>query len=725
MGIVRLSLTALATLLVVPAAVSQELPDWAAKIRSDHPRLFFNADTWPAVKARALGEESKWYEALKARVDKLHTEIGDVETPEPRELGPQAAWAAFVYLVTEDDKYLDLARRALETSLRFYEQCYEQRKAVNWYSTSRVHATLAWDWLYNALPEEERRSYMDRLVTVLHKVYTAKPAIYRESLSRYSTGFYGVTNCKWFVGCTALGTGIQEQLTEEWLVWGYDENHRMLQHRKDACGDDGGSASPTLGYAFGAYPWAEQNFFYTWLSATGENIAPQWPHSAWLANYVLWNWIATEGSPLEFGYGDTPHTTNVLHSSSLYTHMANVRHLFGGVAPEAAALARHVQDLPPNQNYTMDWFIYPFLLTNLDIAAEPFRPTDLPHARHFDNMGQIFMRSGDGAEDTYALFTCGGTLAQHRHYDALNFVIYHRGHLALDTGTRYEEVENGQHLANYFAQSVAHNVVLVHQPGEPPARYWGGTVESNYGGQHRQLGSVVKAFETTGEYVYVAGDGTPCYLHGGVKREGEPDLPEKVTEVTRQYLFILPNHFVVLDRVTTTDPAYRKDWLLHTAHEPLIDGALVQADHVAGRMLCRTLLPEDAAIGKVGGPGNEFRTGDVNWDINRGNLKPENLAMMGQWRVEVTPGSARAEDLFLHVIQVGDQSLEEMDPVCLIREDGRVGARIVTDGRTVEALFDTSGPLGGHLRIGGEGPAVDRELTGQVTPQVGILATPE
>jgi hypothetical protein len=35
---------------------------------------------------------------------------------------------------------------------------------------------------------------------------------------------------------------------------------------------------------FGAYPWSEQNFFYTWLSATGENIAPDWPHGAWLAN---------------------------------------------------------------------------------------------------------------------------------------------------------------------------------------------------------------------------------------------------------------------------------------------------------------------------------------------------------------------------------------------------------------------------------------------------------
>ena len=104
---------------------------------------------------------------------------------------------------------------------------------------------------------------------------------------------------------------------------------------------DGGGASATLGYVFGAYPWAEQNFFYTWLSSTGEDVAPRWPHSAWLANYAIWNWIAAKPAPLEFGFGDTPHTTNELPIGQMYTHLANVRHLYGRSIPEAAALARH------------------------------------------------------------------------------------------------------------------------------------------------------------------------------------------------------------------------------------------------------------------------------------------------------------------------------------------------------------------------------------------------
>ncbi len=710
----------IATVALAVSATAQDLPEWVNDIRPDHPRLFFNADTFGAVKARALNEEREWWDARKARVDKL---LGTVDAgSEVKEYGPAAAEAAFAYLMTENPEYLALAKTLLDLSLSFYEQCFEEKKSVNWYSTSRVHATMAWDWLYNDLTPAEREETMSRLVQVLQSVYTAQPRINRENHSGYTTGHYGVNNCKWFVGCTAYGTGIEETLVNEWFAWGYDENVKLLEHRKKACGDDGGSASPTLGYAFGAYPWSEQNFFYTWLSATGENIAPDWPHSAWLANYVIWNWIETGGQPLEFGYGDTPHQHNQVPSWQLYTHMANIRHLYGTQLPDAAALGRHLQEIVPEsqQRYSSTWFIYPFLLADAESAPPALAPDSLPHARHFDNMGQIFMRSGSGPDDTYSLFTVGGILAQHKHFDALNFVIYRGGHLALDSGTRYKEAENGQHLCNYYAQTVAHNCVIIHQPGEPPANYWGGSVEGCHGGQHKQLGSVVEAFETNDQFVYVAGDATECYKHG------DADLGEKASLVTRQYVFLMPNHFVVFDRVSTTKPEYKKDWLLHTAYEPVIDGDVVRADHSGGRMFCRTLLPESATLTPVGGPGNEFLAAGENWDIDSGDLKPEALAMMGQWRVEVSPTEASADDLFLHVIQVGDESLDAMDATELIRDGDGAGVKLTSGEREWTVMFATAGDLSGSVSLtDGGNEVLARDFATDVTPQVGILASAE
>ncbi|NLF68695.1 MAG: hypothetical protein GX575_06515 [Candidatus Anammoximicrobium sp.] len=708
--------------LCLRAAQGGELPAWTGKLRTDHPRLFFNRDTWPEVRQRALGAERAWYEEVKRRVERLKREA---RTPfAARDLGREAACSAFVYRMTEDSACLELAQQCLDASLRYYDECFAQRKTVNWYSTSRVHAILAWDWLYEDLAADRRGEYLSRLVEAIDRVLKAKPAIYRENLSGYSTGFYGVRNCLWFVGCTGFGTGIEEERIRQWLVWGHDENLKLLAHRRTACGDDGGGASPTLGYVFGAYPWAEQNFFYTWLSSTGEDLAPHWPHGASLANYVIWNWIAAEPQPHEFGYGDTPHVENCLPIGELFTHMANIRHLHGQIDPQAAGLARYVQELLPRQSYSSTWFMYPFLWSRLDQSPPPLSPRTLPSARHFETMGQVFMRSGIGAEDTYCLFTCGGILRQHRHFDALNFVIYRNGFLALDSGTRYDEFTNGAHLANYFAQTVAHNCVVVHQPGEPPAAYWGGQVVGNHGGQHQALGSELKAFETNDALVYVAGDATACYQHGDKPHAGRPGLPEKCSLATRQMVFLLPDCFVIFDRVTTTDPTYRKDWLIHTAHEPRVADRTIQADHGRGRMFCRTCLPADAALSVVGGPGKEFWAAGRNWEIQAPRLTAEQRALMGQWRVEVTPGQPRSADLFLHVIEVGDQTRRQMRPVEVMQQEGLAGVRLAAGGEDWEIMFRTQGDLGGHVRRRGR-VSWDRELAAAVQPQSGIEAARE
>ncbi len=42
---------------------------WIAKIRTEHPRLFFNKETWPQIWELALHQEKDWYTALKKRVD--------------------------------------------------------------------------------------------------------------------------------------------------------------------------------------------------------------------------------------------------------------------------------------------------------------------------------------------------------------------------------------------------------------------------------------------------------------------------------------------------------------------------------------------------------------------------------------------------------------------------------------------------------------------------------
>ena len=84
---------------------------WMASIRMDHPRMFFNADTWPQVKARAEGPARAERDALLKRCDsypenpkcsgtesatlsaKFKNSASSMPIPAVKEWGPQARGA--------------------------------------------------------------------------------------------------------------------------------------------------------------------------------------------------------------------------------------------------------------------------------------------------------------------------------------------------------------------------------------------------------------------------------------------------------------------------------------------------------------------------------------------------------------------------------------------------------------------------------------------------------
>jgi hypothetical protein len=134
------------------------------------------------------------------------------------------------------------------------------------------------------------------------------------------------------------------------------------------------------------------------------------------------------------------------------------------------------------------------------------------------------------------------------------------------------------------------------------------------------------------------------------------------------------------------------------------------------------MLPRDAVLRPVGGTGKVFWAAGKNWDIVRDGLTDESLALMGQWRLEVTPGNARQKDNFLHVIQVGGQGLEQMDEVKLIEENGRCGVTVQSGKQTWDVVFNSVGVLGGHISRTGRGRRISRNLAAGVQKQVGIAA---
>ncbi|MBO7685795.1 MAG: hypothetical protein J6V72_05400, partial [Kiritimatiellae bacterium] len=190
-----------------------ETPNWESRIRRDHPRMFFNAETWPQVKARAEGPARAARDALIKRCDRYpadpvcsgfdpvvfrevktasgtHKTTAATPIPSVKEWGPQAAECALAWRFTGERKYLDQARKMLVSSVAAYHAAYRNGRAVSWYSTTRIHALCAYDWIWEGLTPEERKAIIVPLVQHVEDVQPGKrkPAIIRRNVGGIQSG---------------------------------------------------------------------------------------------------------------------------------------------------------------------------------------------------------------------------------------------------------------------------------------------------------------------------------------------------------------------------------------------------------------------------------------------------------------------------------------------------------------------------------------------------------
>lgn len=700
-------------------------------MKIEHPRLFLTSSMMPRIKQRALDRDRKVFDEMKERMDKLIGKEINFENPHIRDgqqssnhqLGTRASEAALLYLVLREEKYQTLAIRLLRKIVEYYELRNQEDLNIHWYHYSRINTLAAYDWLYNELTENERKEIGRPLLEAMEFMSDHKERrnIFRRNGGDTQSGFYGPNALPWYAGVVFYNTGINDDLAKRLLLKGYKDHMEMLEFRSNRAGDDGGSNSGTIGYALGDYPWATFNFFHTYYSATGNNIAAEWDYVPYFVNYIFWNWLPGK---LEFGYGDARHLDNKLPLKLLPLHLSQITHFYNESHPEMVSVAGWMNRQLEDEEQTSFPFIRLLLNSdnNSNLAKSNYLEM-LPKARHFENMGQVFFRSGSGPNDTYALFT-SGSASTHKHFDNNNFVIFKNGFLALDSGTRPQP---GLHLSHYYCRTVAHNCITIKMPGEKMPGYWGGPSLNeenlpipNDGGQNDKSGAEVIAFDETLHYAYVASDATNSYLE------------EKSQEVIRQFVFLPPDHFIIFDRVNSTVPEYMKRWLLHTATEPVVNENEFYADHWEGRLFCKTLFPENPVRTKIGGPGKQFWSDGRNWPLpkltpddwnyNSMHWLDDNHDLFGQWRVEISPKILSKRDYFLHLLQAGDQSLEMITDSELIDSGNNLGVRFNSDGKDIEVTFFKEGKVGGQISIHEKGrKIIEENFTEEIKPQKGLL----
>ncbi len=351
--------------------------------------------------------------------------------------------------------------------------------------------------------------------------------------------------------------------------------------------------------------------------------------------------------------------------------------------------------------------LFEFLWRDPDL--KPRDIAELPLARYMGlPYGWMVARTGWGEDSVIAEMKVNVyNFVNHQHPDAGAFQIYYKGPLAIDSGL-YQGTDGGYgspHHVNYHKRTIAHNTLLIYDPEEKFLT--GRTRElANDGGQRlvnnwREPGTLedlLSGSYKTGEvlghgfgpdaqrpsYAYLKGDLTEAYS-------------QKVRQVRRSFVFLnlggeVRAVLVVFDRVVSSDPAFKKYWLLHSMEEPVIAGnnatvALTERGWT-GKLVNTALLPEagNAEIVKIGGPGKEFWVFGRNFpnQITRGDPKDSEL---GAWRVEISPAKPSAEDLLLNVLQVMNRAVERPLAAERIDSGGLVGVRIADWA----VLFNKSG----------------------------------
>lgn len=602
-------------------------------VYAGHPRLYFRDTDLPAIRERIGGEWRPEWEEMRATLERTLL----AQPPEKFADGPfLKSWApartvVFVAAVTGEKKYLAWARQWTEAlaakapastddELRGRLQCL----------------AVAYDWLYSQWSDAEKEKLRHAIDAHLEKAW--RFASYH---ANYVSG-----HSRW--GNFALAAGLLAIVTEQpdWQEKLAVVRHNWVDGFWPAQGWIANEGGYHMGWAYSA-AYLTGDIHIVWSSATNECA-----YFPWEAKLPLFWIYGRQGDGYYANTGDAYSVSGDLTSLRAQLVIAS------GILKD-----RRARWLLPSEGDPLFRILYG------DKHVQPLAPdgaeAPLPLSRNFGHSGVVIARDRWDDETTLLQFrSVPFYSSNHHHRDENAFTLHYRGGLAIDSGLYDQRGTQrggygGPHWLNYFTRTIAHNAIVVYDP-EQKMDYQGSPITNDGGQPFREeptrLADLVPGgsaaldgityYRDTPDYMAASGDATKAYD------------PERVRLAQRDIVYLRGTSrphpvVVVFDRVESARPELQKRFLLHTVNEPVVHGKVAVAENRGGRLSCVTLLPDDAKLELIGGPGREAWVDGANhtWAANspvRPGMEP------GAWRLEVSPGAPRTRDDFLHVLFVDE-----------------------------------------------------------------------
>lgn len=672
-----------------------------------HPRLYVRSADIPELKKRMDNPQVKKSIATlrKLGVDRTAEEEAKVKDRgfryyfEMRGATSRVQTQALDYLVYGDKKQ---ARNAITAMLDTLQNVnFGTKQDLSRASgVMLMCGAIVYDWCYDQMKDAEKKAYIESFVRIAKTMECGYPPRNNEPIAGHSS--------EWMVLRDMLSAGIAI----------YDEYPDMYNHVIKMMFKD---YLPARNFIYAGHNY-HQGTSYVNVRFSNDLF------SLWILDRMGAGAIYDSSQqfvPYDFLYrrrpdgqvmpaGDTNPIRRNMPSYALPAMLASSYYKDGYLAYE-------YERKPKLEAHCL---IFDILWRDLDLKAKA--PDDLPLTRYSGTpFGWMIARTAWDQNSVIAEMKINEHfVGNHQHLDGGSFQLYYKGPLAIDAGA-YQGSSGGYnspHNKNFFKRTIAHNSLLVYNPDEKFACWnYGGAGKTEFadndGGQRmpgdrwetcRSFKDLLSKDYTTGkvlghgfgpdinipDYSYLKGDITQAYT-------------EKVKEAKRSFVFLnlhsaeVPAALIVFDKVVSSDPQFKKFWLLHSIEEPAIENNRFTIRRTkngdTGMLQNHVLLPEisDAQIEKVGGKGKEFWVFGTNYPNEASPNRPDDANEKGAWRVEVSPKAAATENYFLNVMQVADNSCKRMNEVKRIDADKVVGVqiadRIVTfskDSRPLSNRFD-------------------------------------
>jgi hypothetical protein len=635
---------------VMSSLVLSAVPSAAYTVSSARPRVLLTPSGVSTLRNRCVNDAAyrSVYLSLKNRVDSWTS-----PTTNRYVIGQQLQAVVLVALVenynsayiTKVDQWI---RNAFETQGIVGLAQSGDGGAIWGSSDTILGVAIALDWLYPALGATTRSRYALHLRDFQDAVIAQQGGMTRDaSRSDYSNQFYYFDGMLAVSGLALYGEGVADGSAVTYLNTfdGYLRTNMLPVVNQ--VGAANGGWHEGLGYVNrGMTTFVTE--LEAWRTGTGEDVFPQASGLRTLSNWIL---HSTQPDGVVANIGDV---------SAWPTGWGQ------DTGKRSALLAARYRDgiaqyLANRVNVTAEWPYAFFYLLWHDSTVPEVNRSLLPTDQYFGGVGWVSMRSGWNNSDVFALFTSGNYYFGHQHYDQNSFQIFRSAPLAIDNGI-YNVGSPSYKTATRF-----HNTILIGDPGSSTDDGAAGQIGAspqrflaNPESTTSNKGDIVR-YETTPHYVLVVGDASRAYSSA------------RLSGYIRKFLYVKPDYFLVVDRVTLPNATYPIRWMLQSDTQPTVAGRDVTVTNGSGVLQMRTLLPTDAALSTVSLFSGIAAYGG------------------GNYRTDVIPGSRRTQETFVHVLRATAAPASTSSDGVLVRS---------SSGRLVGAQF------GGHVALVADGGAV-------------------